>query len=476
MQILATGGGNDCQSGSLYRIKWQGRRSDLMARKGEKKVWVDMVSESLRPIVFRGALLSTTSRPVVTVARRDVAHVVYRTDPDAKRNVVDEVYDTLPSVAEDWSEWAHLVCLGARTPSPQVWDAKSLTLRPLELEDKYVYGTDIEASGDREGAWAYLVSLASGDESLAEDYLQAIAPLLMGTRPDGVIWFVGDGANGKSGLLNALYMMFGAFFSSLTLAAIEDGRAISALNGKLGNIVRESSEARIEDSEAYKSIGTHEPITMRLMRSNDTVSVDTNLHTIFNANTVPTFADKTKGARRRTWIVPFPAHFPSNPTFERETFTASFLGGLMELVLETTHKIRDNNYRYDWSKATQRAKGEYDSGVNSAEAFVAHLVEKNILGFSNYSSLRLNYDNWCALNGYEPLRIGSLKRAVLDKLDVESRVVRVDDKISSRWLIRGVDPSDVEWLEFEHGGYALRKSDSVHTVPQQTPLTTEEDW
>ena len=64
------------------------------------------MSESLRPIVFRG-VTSTTSRPVVTVARRDVAHVVYRTDPDARRNVVDEVYDTLPSVAEDWSEWSH---------------------------------------------------------------------------------------------------------------------------------------------------------------------------------------------------------------------------------------------------------------------------------------------------------------------------------------------------------------------------------
>ena len=102
-----------------------------------------------------------------------------------------------------------------------------------------MYGTDIEASGDREGAWAYLVSLASGDESLAEDYLHGRCAVAYG---DTTRW--SDLVCGRWGEWQErfaecfVYDVWGVFLS-LTLAAIEDGRAISALNGKLGNIVRE---------------------------------------------------------------------------------------------------------------------------------------------------------------------------------------------------------------------------------------------
>ena len=441
-----------------------------MAKSDEvKKAWVEWALVELNPIRFKGALMYSAkgTNGFNALTRRSLADRLYSEDVSMKPSVIDHVLDALLSVAPDWSDHDRYIAF-----YDQVWDMKKLEFTPGQLEFVYSTSIKLQPAGSKgyEAAMTFLLELSLGDAALAHDYLQAIAPLVMYTRPAGVIWFIGDGANGKSSLINALYRVFGQFFASMTTAMIEDGRDTPSLNGILGNIVREGSEARIEDSASYKAIGTHEPFRVHKFHSQESTEIQTNFHTIFNANNIPVFADKTKGARRRTLPVPFPAHFKDNPTFEDETFTPEFLGGLMTLVLEESVKVRDNGTRYDWSGATTRLKQSYDSEVNSAEAFISHVVSLGIVGFINYKELKWRYETWCDDNGLVALGKNNLRHTVEQATGAKSKPVRIGEKTSRRFFFADAFDGEDKLVWFDTG-YGMPTPKEA--IPAPTPIANE---
>lgn len=383
-------------------------------------------------------------------------------------NMVNDFAKTIKTLAPDWSDNDHLIAF-----VDKVWDMKALEFTD-DLVD-YVYSSPIPVNPDTKKPFKFFLELAEGDEALAHDYIQAMAPLIMHRKPTGVIWFVGNGSNGKSSYINAIYRIFGKHLSSLTTASIEDGKATPTLAGVLGNICRESSEARVEDTERYKAIGTHEPFAIRQLYTQDNITIETNFHTIFNANNVPVFSDKTKGARRRTLVIPFNAHFKDDPSFEDNTFTPEFLGGLVTLLVEAARKIRDNGYRYKWSDATIKAKESYDSEVNSAEAFLDYLRESGIVGFYNYALLKINYENWCSHNGLIPLGVTTLKRTIGNEVGVIRKAVRDEGKVVNRYFFAKVVDEDLVWLD---NGYGLRTPEEAETVKkvEKRQSVLSEDW
>jgi phage/plasmid-associated DNA primase len=206
------------------------------------------------------------------------------------------------------------------------------------------------------------------------------------------------------------------------------------------------------------------------------VEIVTDFHTIFSANNIPVFSDKTKGARRRTLILPFRAHFQDNPTFEDDTFTEEFLGGLVCLILEETHVIRGNGYQYKFSDTTLRAKEAYDSEVNSAEAFANYLTQSGIIGFFNYNILKMNYEMWCGNNGLVPLGITTLKRVMTTIVGAERRSIRSSGKVTNRYYFAEVEESHkVVWLD--RTGYGLMQPPpdaEGNEVPM--PVEFNEQW
>lgn len=383
----------------------------------------------------------------------------------ASENMITDTAKTIKTISNDWSQYDHLIAFG-----DQVWDMKKLEF--VDDQFQFVYSTRIKPNNNTKLVWKFLMELARDDKELAKDYLQSIAPIAMYRKPTGVVWFVGDGANGKSSLISALYRLIGdRHLASLTTAAIEDGKATPVLRGILGNICRESSESRVEDTERYKAIGTHEPFAVRQMYTQENITVETNFHTIFNANNVPVFSDKTKGARRRTLVVPFLAHFDDNPSFDDETFTDEFLGGLLTLILEETKVIRDNRYRYKWSDSTIRAKEAYDSEVNSAESYIQHIQELGVAGFYNYQRLKQEYDNWCAAAGMIPLGVVSLKRTLNQAVNPLRRAIRTEHGIVQRYFFKDSAEDDLVWLD---NGYGMpHPQDNKRKAPAQAKLAPE---
>jgi phage/plasmid-associated DNA primase len=110
------------------------------------------------------------------------------------------------------------------------------------------------------------------------------------------------------------------WFSQLTVKQIEDERDTPMINGKLGNVCLESNDGHIKDTGGYKNLAEHSTFSVHRFNSQDGVQVDGNVHTIFNANNIPTFADKTQGVRRRTFTIPFKAAFEQDSTFDEKLF------------------------------------------------------------------------------------------------------------------------------------------------------------
>jgi len=434
-----------------------------------KKQQYETLTENHRFANFHGQTLyqRTPQDSYLPLTTPILANLLYQHFPFATTAQIKEVEHKVRNDSEDLSSLDHLIS----TPTRQ-WNTKTLSFQTPT--DSPLHSPITPSPKSAHLAQAYLLELSNNDPLLANDYLQALAPLFMYTKPTGVIWFVGNGANGKSALINAVYRIIGHHLTSVTASAIEDGRDTLVLNGVLGNICRESSEGRIDDSERYKAIGTHESFRVHKFNSQEMVEIKTNFHTVFNANNIPIFSDKTEGARRRTLIVPFPARFKDDPNFESRTFTPDFLGGLLHLILETTKTIRDNGYRYNFSPATLGAKEDYDSEVNSAEAFLGHMREKNIKAFTNYHLLKIGYESWCSDNGFVPLGITSLKRVMTRLANAKGTTMRDKDGIVKRWyLLDNTTSEEAKNLESFDNGFSVGIKQEK-PKPSQTQL--EGNW
>lgn len=300
---------------------------------------------------------------------------------------------------------------------PRVWDMESLSWVMAAGEDtnSIVWRSPypvIKPYDEKPEPVPFVMSLAGGDQGVYDDIMQSLAPLLMAKKPDGVIWWVGDGANGKSTLMDAIYKIFPGQLSSLTVKALTDARDTVNLNGNLANVVKESSEGRIEDTEIYKAVGTHENFSTHKFHSQETVEINGNMHHIFSANAIPTFNDKGFSARRRTFIVPFNQTFASDPNFEAKTFTPQMFGQLIAEMARYAVRLRQQNYRYKWSATTLAAKAQYDTDANNAEVYTRYLVDSGVVAFDGYDQVKRDYDNWCAEHGFLPLGLTNFRRAV----------------------------------------------------------------
>jgi len=212
------------------------------------------------------------------------------------RSRMGDIYALISNRAPDLSDQSHLILFGRydipdgeekppNHPSsigPSVWNTKELETYQLDSvparqciwRSPYAKISARQMFSDHEDypeRIPFIMDLACGDEGVYDDIMQSIAPMVMEKKPDGVIWWVGDGANGKSTLMDALYRIFPGQLASLTVHALSSKDDAPALNGNLANIVKESSEGRIDDTEVYKSIGTHENFTVHKFHSQDLV-------------------------------------------------------------------------------------------------------------------------------------------------------------------------------------------------------------
>jgi len=343
---------------------------------------------------------------------------------------VNEAWDYVLYGTVDLTKYAQYIRMGTL-----VWDTVAVDFTTeISIED-CVYATPVTPVTNPEPS-EFILALAKGSEGVYEDILQTIAPIFLKHKPAGVIWWKGNGSNGKTSLAQVLYDLFPNFIANLTIKQIEDERDAPVLNGMLANVVKESSDGYIQDSKAYKSIGTHEDFPVHKFHSQESISIDGSLHHIFSANNIPTFGDKSDGAKRRTLLIPFDARFSDDPTFIERTFTPGFYTQHLGLFLQYAKKLKEHGYHYQFSARSTQVKDKYDVGTNSTATYLEELFAQNIFGFDNYGTLYMDYENWCIDNGYAVLGRQHLRRATEDS-DFHATTVRNDDGSHTKRYVHG---------------------------------------
>jgi hypothetical protein len=419
------------------------------------------VAQLVRIASFRGRPMILKSSPYphfVPLRREDFDRIAYPILGGLTRGQMGDVFAYLSNTAEDLTDNGHLIAFGIGDRA-RVWDTRRLAW--VDVDPALAIWRSPFAVVEEPEPIPFVLSLAGGNQAVYDDIMESLAPIVMEQKPDGAIWWVGDGANGKSTLMDALYRIFPGQLSSLTVKRLTDGRDTPELNGTLANIVKESSEGRIDDTEIYKAIGSHEDFRVHKFHSQDSVSIRGNVHHIFSANAIPVFNDKGWSARRRTFIIPFRERFESDPTFEERTFTPKMFGRLIAEMCRYAVRLRSQGYRYKWSAVTLEAKVVYDTDANNAEEYARELIADGVVGFEGFKSVQVDYENWCGDNGYVPLGMNNLRRA-MQTIGFARRSVRAEgSKVAKQYMLPDIKNSDL--IQFSVGRPGL------YTTPGFTP-------
>lgn len=461
---------------------------ELVVKPTAVQVMADAVLANTTVIQFRNRPMIIDDDPFPhfkPLTKEYFDRIFYNLQPGQTRSRVGDVYAQVCYGAMDYSAYDHKILFGRYDITEgqvkpdnagsvaTVWDTKDVEMDISFPAYQCVWrcpyakiplGTDEETG--KSNRILFIMDLACGDEDIYDDIMFSIAPIVMDRKPDGVIWWIGDGANGKSTLMDALYRLFPQQLSSLTVKRLVDGRDTPSLNGTLANIVKESSEGRIDDTEIYKSLGTHESFPVHKFHSQEPITINGNLHHIFSGNSVPVFNDKGFSARRRTHIIPFNARFESDPTFEERTFTPEFFGQLAMEICRYAVRLKRLGYRYNFSAKTLAAKADYDTEANNAEEYANELVKNDgVVAFDNFNNIRNDYENWCRENGYVELGKGYMRRAIL-ACGFERVSAQIDGKIGKRYKLPDVENKELRQL----GVFRL----GLYTYSEFTPEPQEE--
>lgn len=408
-----------------------------------------------RIVRFKGTALIEIDGRWKDMSSDAFAEVCYKQFGDGLgKSHVGDLEHLFRTTAPDLSDRSHLIAFGDK-----VWDMIRLDWTDEYPSDDCVYRVSFNPAKGKDRI-PFIMDLACNDEGVYDDIMQSVAPILMDKKPTGVIWYLGGGANGKSTLVHLLYKIFGDYLTELTVKQLEDERDTPQLNGKLANICKESSEGFVEDTRTYKSIGTHESFAVHKFHSQDMVTVEGNIHHIFSANNIPTFGDKSYGARRRTLVVPFNNRFSPDETFEERTFTREFIERFIGEMLKYAIVLRKQQYEYRFSEATQVVKEKYDTDANTAQTYADELVDMDVRGFLNFRLLATDYENWCRERGYKESSLNVLRRAMDDKGFARGSARRQNGSQFKMYFYNKASYVDLKKLPNRLGLYVL--SDSEH--------------
>lgn len=435
------------------------------------------IAQKYRIVRFRGAVLYHNGNGWEPLSSDEFARICYAVHGASIRQThIKDLQHLFFTSSDDLTKYANYIAM----PDGRIWDMKKLDFTDDVSSEDCVYTTSVNPTNNKSHR-KWLEEVTLGDKDLADDIIKALAPIFMHKKPFGVFWFLGNGANGKSTTLKALYAIFGSkapyshnrWFSQLTVKQIEDERDTPMINGKLGNICLESNDGHIKDTGGYKNLAEHSTFSVHRFNSQDGVIIDGNVHTIFNANNIPSFADKTQGVRRRTFTLPFKASFPQDNTFDEKLFSKKeFLSDLLGELLETTNQLKENDYRYDFSNQTIIAKQDYDEEVNTAETYFEELVQNDIWGFSNFTALTKDYHNWCDERSYTALGKKAIAHAA-KTMGFERKSFREDgNKLVTRYVCNDFDPEELVELQQRWGMFQKIETDVELTVTDNAVTKT----
>ena len=257
--------------------------------------------------------------------------------------------------------------------------------------------------------------------------------LLPEIKTETAYFLVGNGANGKSILLNVIEEMIGREF--IVHSNIEKLTTrpfyLPALIGKKLNISNEE-ESKFLKSDTFKALITGNDISAE-RKFGDPFDFKPNVKFIFASNKIPTFSDLNYGITRRIKIIQFYNRFdrenPQTDIFILDKLKAE-LPAIVKWAIAGAKRLVENKYNLSYSKQSDLSLEELQGEISSAVMFFRENYYINDKEFTGNDDMYAEYKNWCLDVGKKPFSKSNFGRDLMNTLtDLKQKHGRVNGVI-----------------------------------------------
>ena len=243
----------------------------------------------------------------------------------------------------------------------------------------------------------------------------------------------GDGANGKSTLLDILTDVIGdTNISSLSLQELNHNFKLSEITNKLVNIGDDISDQYLEDSSIFKKLVSGDEVTVD--KKNEQPYKMRNYATmLFATNNLPTTKDKSAGYSRRLSIIPFEAVFSStdpdyDPFILDKLTTPEAKSYILNLAIDGIIRV----FAQNGFTEVDRVDDILNDFLKENNNVIAFLSEFDIEGQVSNDAYN-EYTYWCAQNGVSNYKIRKFNSEVRKNSDMGTVIERVGGQSSQVW-------------------------------------------
>lgn len=263
--------------------------------------------------------------------------------------------------------------------------------------------------------------------------------------------FEGDGANGKSKLIEVMERFLGqANITSISLQELSTRPfAISGLLGKMANLVPDISSKELEDTSTFKAVTGHDRLTAdRKFRS--PIEFTNYAKMVFACNKIPEPKDDSDGYWERWAYINFPYTFieKPNPDNPREKLrdiniiddisSSGEMSGILNWALAGYDRLMKNG-KFSISQSTADTKKRMMKKANPFAAFcfdevIEDPTQDNYIKISNLSKA---YQRYCILHKIKSRHVvNKYKNDKLNNAGGFKMVKKINGK--AEWVWRGI--------------------------------------
>lgn len=242
---------------------------------------------------------------------------------------------------------------------------------------------------------------ACEDPALYLDILTLAATPLMVRKPECTFFILGEKGNGKSSFRHLLQCAYGTRnVAGLQVAQLGSWDYASTLIGKSLNFPdEESTNIESMDKAVFKSMSTHETISIRQKGSSVPFEILCDFPSIVPLNELPNWKNLDGGVARRITILPFNANLMEETKkggigYEERTYTPEFISCFLGEIMGIASFYTQTGNPIIWSPATRAASNAWQKELNSIDLFLEDF-QRVFKGFSSVKLLYSCYQNWC---------------------------------------------------------------------------------
>jgi putative DNA primase/helicase len=249
--------------------------------------------------------------------------------------------------------------------------------------------------------------------------------------------FYGDGANGKSVLINVFEkLLTGANTASVSMSDLDKPFSRAALFNKLINISTEQ-ENEVMDTGYFKKIVSGDVIDAQF-KFKDTFEFRPFTKMIFAMNKLPITKDRSGGFFRRFIMIPFERVFQEHEQDKQLNIKLQKeLDGILQFALGGLKRLAKNNQFTESEKCNELLK-QYKIESNPIEQFFDEIVIEDNTGSISCKTLYQKYKNYCENYGNIPLNNVHFGKELKRRYTKVEREKQKSIFENQEWFYRGI--------------------------------------